>query len=68
MAAAEEADLLAILEQALIENKTQVLNDILGPDYEGMLEALGSKEVGIDVPAGSRLHILAGGGGGWGRA
>jgi hypothetical protein len=42
--AAEEVDLLVILEQALIENKTQVLNDILGPDYEGMLEALGNKE------------------------
>lgn len=35
---------------------------------DGTATALGSKQVGIDVPSGSRLHILAGGGGGWGRA
>jgi N-methylhydantoinase B len=29
---------------------------------------LGTKEVGIHVPSGSRLHVLSGGGGGWGRA
>ena len=34
---------------------------------DGSERPLGSKEVGIDVPDGSRLHILAGGGGGWGR-
>jgi N-methylhydantoinase B len=27
---------------------------------------LGTKQVGIVVPEGSRLHVLAGGGGGWG--
>ncbi len=35
---------------------------------DGAARPLGTKEVGIPVPGSSRLHVLAGGGGGWGRA
>ncbi len=33
---------------------------------DGTERVLRTKEVGIPVPSGSRLHVLAGGGGGWG--
>jgi N-methylhydantoinase B len=33
---------------------------------DGAERPLATKEVGIAVPSGSRLHVLAGGGGGWG--
>jgi len=33
---------------------------------DGAERVLRTKEVGIPVPSGSRLHVLAGGGGGWG--
>jgi len=39
-----------------------VLHPPAGPARE-----LRTKEIGIPVPSGSRLHVLAGGGGGWGR-
>lgn len=35
---------------------------------DGAERVLRTKEVGIPVPSGSRLHVLAGGGGGWGAA
>lgn len=34
----------------------------------GPARVLKTKEVGIPVPPGSRLHVLAGGGGGWGES
>lgn len=37
---------------------------LLAPDVEKRI--LRTKEVGITIPPGSRLHLLSGGGGGWG--
>jgi N-methylhydantoinase B len=34
---------------------------------DGSIRPLRTKEVGIPVPSGSRLHVLSGGGGGWGK-
>jgi N-methylhydantoinase B len=42
------------------------LYTLYAPD--GIPRVLRSKEVGIPVASGSRVHVLAGGGGGWGKA